>query len=229
MIDAHEIYGDERYLSALKKLGDFLRLAQMPPPQPGWAQQYNYEMKPIWARKFEPPGVSGDETQEVIETLMKIAVVTKDRKYLEPIPPAAAWLKRSLLAGNVLARYYELKTNRPLYMTRKGDRYSLTYDDSSLPSHYGWKTDARMEELGSQFARVRAGKPPTEPASPRQLAERARQAATSLDARGRWISTFDGQRLVGQAKMPVGTKYLSSQVFSDNLIALSQFVAASDR
>lgn len=86
LITAHKVYEDQKYLTALKKLGDFLLLAQMPDPQPGWAQQYSYEMKPIWARKFEPPGVSGDETQEVLETLIKIARVTSDRKYLEPIP-----------------------------------------------------------------------------------------------------------------------------------------------
>lgn len=227
LIDAYQAYGDEKYLAALKSLGDFLLLAQMPEPQPAWAQQYNYEMQPIWARKFEPPGVSGDETQEVLETLMRIAQVTKDRKYLEPIPSAAAWLKRSILPDGQLARYYELTTNRPLYMSRQGDQYSLTYDDSNLPNHYGWKTNSRLEELGRQFARSRAGKAPAEPASTRQLTQRAKQSIESLDPEGRWISTFDGERLVGQAKMSIGTKYLSSQVFSDNLTALSEFVVAT--
>ncbi|MDA1050783.1 MAG: hypothetical protein O3C40_09930 [Planctomycetota bacterium] len=41
------------------------------------------------------------------------------------------------------------------------------------------------------------------------------------------MSTFDGARLVGQAKMPVGTKYLSSQVFSNNLVTLSEFLLAN--
>ncbi|MDP6448319.1 MAG: pectate lyase, partial [Pirellulaceae bacterium] len=97
LIDAHRTYGEEKYLAALRRLGDFLVLAQMPEPQPGWAQQYNYAMQPIWARRFEPPGVSGDESQEVLETLMRIARVTTDRKYLAPIPTALAWLKRSRL------------------------------------------------------------------------------------------------------------------------------------
>ena len=51
LIDAHRVYQDKRFLQALRKLGDFLILAQMPEPQPAWAQQYNYEMKPIWARE----------------------------------------------------------------------------------------------------------------------------------------------------------------------------------
>ncbi len=229
LIAAHKIYEDQKYLIALKKLGDFLLLAQMPDPQPGWAQQYSYEMKPIWARKFEPPGVSGDETQEVLETLMKIARVTSDRKYLEPIPRAVAWLKSSLLPDGQLARYYELKTNRPLYMTRQGDRYSLTYDDSKLPTHYGWKTESRLAELAKQYAQLRKTNPQGKQTFSKQLVQQTRQAIESLDEQGRWISTFDGERLVGQAKMPIGTEYLSSQVFGDNLTALSEFVASSKR
>ncbi len=54
LIEAAEIYRDEKYLRALRELGNFLISAQMPDPQPAWAQQYNYQMQPIWARKFEP-------------------------------------------------------------------------------------------------------------------------------------------------------------------------------
>ena len=49
LIDAHHIYGERRLLVAIRKLGDFLILAQMPEPQPAWAQQYSYAMHPIWA------------------------------------------------------------------------------------------------------------------------------------------------------------------------------------
>lgn len=227
LIDAYTHYEDQRFLEALAKLGDFLLLAQMPEPQPGWAQQYNYDMQPIWARRFEPPGVSGDETQEVLSTLMKIAHVTQDDKYLEGIPRAAKWLRRSLLPDGQLARYYELKTNRPLYMTRRGDQYTLTYDDSNLPSHYGWKTESQLEELGKMYDRVRAGKPPVEEASLRQLTRQAQEAIAALDDQGRWISTFQGQRVVGQLKLPIGTPYLSSQMFSDRITALSEFLQHS--
>ena len=156
LIEAHRVYKDEKYITALERLGDFLILAQMPDPQPGWAQQYNYQMQPIWARKFEPPGISGDETQEAIETLMRIHVLTGNRKYLEPIPRALAWLKRSRLRDGRLARYYELRTNKPLYMTRRGKTYSLTYDDSNLPSHYGWKTVSRIDELERNYEALKS-------------------------------------------------------------------------
>ncbi|HBL48012.1 MAG TPA: pectic acid lyase, partial [Planctomycetaceae bacterium] len=50
LIEAYEIYQDPRYRQAVLKLGDFLIASQLPQPQPAWAQQYNYEMQPIWAR-----------------------------------------------------------------------------------------------------------------------------------------------------------------------------------
>jgi hypothetical protein len=214
-------YKDDRYLQALKKLGDFLVIAQMPEPQPGWAQQYNYDMQPIWARKFEPPGVSGDESQEVIQTLMKIAAATGDKKILEPIPAAVMYLQRSLLKDGQLARYYELQTNKPLYMERDGKNYRLTHDDSNLPTHYGWKTAARLDESREQYSRAKTGEAEKQgPVADKEV----RDIVSALDEQGRWVSTYDGARLVGQAKMAVGAKYLSSERFSENLTTLSTYL-----
>lgn len=226
---AYRTYDDARYLKALAKLGDFLLLAQMPDPQPAWAQQYSYAMKPIWARKFEPPAIASDETQESLETLMSIAEVTGEEKYLEPIPRALQWLKRSRLEDGRLARYYELKTNRPLYMNRSGDRYTLTYDDTNLPSHYGWKINSRIDSLEARYQALVSGGPGPGAESIGQLRKEAQRIIDSLDPQGRWVSTYGGERLVGQAKIPVGTDYLSSQVFADNLRTLRRWVKSLER
>ena len=220
--EAHRVYGEEKYLTAMQRLGDFLVLAQMPDPQPGWAQQYNYAMQPVWARAFEPPGVSGDESQEVIETLLRLHELTGEQRYLEPIPKALAYLRRSLLPDGQLARYYELRTNRPLYMTRNGKRYSLTYDDRNLPAHYGWKTPSRLDELTKRYEAARAGR--LQPKASGPDSREVEQIVESLDAQGRWISTFTGERLVGQMKLPIGTPYLSSDLFSQNLTTLASFL-----
>ncbi len=224
LIEAHTVYGEDKYLDALKKLGDFLILAQMPQPQPGWAQQYNYKMQPIWARKFEPPGVSGDETQEALETLLDIVEYTGDAKYLKPIPSAVVWLKKSLLSNGELARYYELKTNRPLYMEREGKVYSLTYDDSNLPSHYGWKIASRIKEIEQRVKRIKHGKPSPQ-ASDDEFAEEVKTIIQSLDQQGRWITVSQGERLVGQPKIRAGMSYISSERFSQHLTTLSQWVS----
>src|SRR5690606_16571819 len=54
------------------RAGDFLLLAQMPEPQPAWAQQYDFDMHPAWARKFEPPAITGGESQDVLRALMAL-------------------------------------------------------------------------------------------------------------------------------------------------------------
>ena len=223
LLVAHRVYDDERYLTALKRLGDFLLLAQMPDPQPAWAQQYNYEMHPMWARKFEPPAISGDESQEAIETLLAIYAATGDEKYIQPLPKAIAYLRNSLLSDGQLARYYELKTNKPLYMQRKGDVYSLTYDDRNLPSHYSWKTSSRLDRLEAEFKRVKEKKPLPSVSIKRRQAN-VREIVSQLDDQGRWLTTYDGERLVGQANFTPGERYLSSARFSRNLTELAAYV-----
>ncbi|MGE0761274.1 MAG: pectate lyase [Pirellulaceae bacterium] len=215
---AAEVYDDKRCTEALIKLGDFLVLAQMPDPQPAWAQQYDYDMHPVWARRFEPPAVSGRESQDAIRVLMKVYELTGDEKYLEPIPRALAYLKSSLLSDGRLARYYELRSNRPLYMTEK---YELTYDDGRVPDHYGWKTDSEVEPLSQALARIRQRSPrTTETVSEATV----RELIDQLDDEGRWISTYEGGMLIGQPKFRRGDQYLSSAVFSRNVETLSRYL-----
>lgn len=225
LILANRIYKDDKHQAALNLLGDFLILAQMPDPQPAWAQQYNYAMQPIWARKFEPPGVSGDESQEVIETLMRIYVTTGNRKLLEPIPHAIAYLKRSLLPDGRLARYYQLKTNTPLYMVRSGKKYELTTDDSNLPEHYGWKTESRLGELEKEYNALNMGQRPVS-GTDGGLESQVLRIIRDLDDQGRWISTYAGEPLVGQPKFKLNSQYISSAVFSQNIATLSDHLTS---
>ncbi|MBV6434410.1 MAG: hypothetical protein IANPNBLG_04663 [Bryobacteraceae bacterium] len=164
MLEAARVYDDRRYLDSAERGGQFILLAQMPDPQPAWAQQYDARMHPAWARQFEPPSVTGGESQGILRTLLVLYRETGKRKYLEPVPRALRYLKASALPpvdhpvearsrirpGPVLARFYELKTNRPLYITKgtmihaKGvptvarpDGYELSYSDASVITHYG--------------------------------------------------------------------------------------------
>ncbi|MBL8798827.1 MAG: polysaccharide lyase, partial [Planctomycetia bacterium] len=138
---AWRIYGERKYRDAADRGGEFLLLAQLPAPQPAWAQQYDRKMQPVWDRKFEPPAVTGLESQDVLETLLLLHRETGDRKYLEPIPRAAAYLSKLRLADGTLARFYELKTDRPLYFTKD---YRLTYSKVEAPAHYGFAHPSRL-------------------------------------------------------------------------------------
>jgi hypothetical protein len=198
----------------------------MPDPQPVWAQQYSRDMQPIWARRFEPAAITGGESQDAIETLMKIHRHTGDKKYLEPIPRALAYLKKSLLPDGRLARYYELKTNKPLYMNRANGEYFLTFDDKDLPDHYGWKVDSRLDAIEREYkALVANGRTLQKDKAASELRQESQKIIAALDPDGRWINTYSGERLYGQPKFKSGEKYLNSAAFSQNLETLSAFLA----
>lgn len=145
LLRAHDLTQDERYLNSAKKAGDFFILAQMPEPQTVWAQQYNHQMEPVWARKFEPPCVTGGESLSTMETLHELYVVTGEEKFLKPMATAFAWYEKSALPDGKYARFYELQTNKPLYFVK--DTYELVYDDGNLPTHYGFKLDYVQRDL----------------------------------------------------------------------------------
>jgi hypothetical protein len=93
--------------------------------------------------------VTGGESLGAMETLHLLQVVTGDEKYLKPLTAALAWYERSKLPGELYARFYELRTNRPLYFVK--DSYELTYADDNLPTHYGFKLD----HIGRDLAKLK--------------------------------------------------------------------------
>jgi hypothetical protein len=207
LVAAHEVYGRPAYHDALVELGEFLLLAQMPAPQPAWAQQYDADMHPAWARKFEPPAVTGWESQDAMEALIAIAESTEDDAWLAPVPAALGYLEASLLTDGQLARFYELETNTPLYMTSD---YELTYDDSDLPTHYGFKQPSRLPAIQAEYERVANGDP-VHPPSWQELQVEAQVVIDALDEQGRWVE--DGE--------------IRSLTFNTNVDRLAAFIAAA--
>ncbi len=262
LLAVHEVYHDQRSRAALIRLADFLLLAQMPDPQPAWCQQYDFNMQPTWARKFEPPAICGLESEDAVRALLRVFRLTGDRKYLEAVRRALPYLKSCQLPDGRMARYYELHTNKPLYMNRPpgvGSRssapgyYTFTYDDTNLPSHYGWKQPTAIDALMAEFAfldRDAAPAPPDQmsrftpggkltseqlaaPPAPGSkefpaLEERVRQILGALDAKGRWVGVVvPGSRLVGQPDFPLGFRYIGSDTFNWNVQTLSDYLLAT--
>ena len=222
MLAAFEIYGDERYFNSAERGGEFLLLAQMPEPQPAWAQQYNPQMQPVWDRKFEPPAITGLESQDVLETLMLLFRKTGDKRYLEPIPRALAYLKKSQLPSGQLARFYELQTNRPLFFQRTGSRYDLTYDGDDTPAHYGFFIPSRLDSISAEYQRLtQTPIPPTPSPIPADLSAQVRTILDSLDPRGAW--TTPGTMRSYQKVQPADG-ILDSAVFIHHIQLLCQFI-----
>ena len=186
--------------------GEFLRRAQLPEPQPGWAQQYNAGMHPAWARAFEPPGVSSRESAGVMSLLVDLYLETGDSGYLEPLPRAIAWLRRSEIAPGQWARLYEPDTNRPIFGDRDGKIY-YAVEELTLERQtgYAWKgafgVPAAMAQAEAAFALGReallarrdTAAQPGDPAKRiAELTPRVRAAIDALSAEGWWLATVGG-------------------------------------
>jgi len=227
LFEAEEIYDDSRYGDAAKRAGDFIISAQMPDPQAAWAQQYNANMQPAWARRFEPASITGGESQGVLRTLMAVYRETGDKKYLRPIPRALKYLRSSQLPNGQLARFYELKTNRPLYFTKN---YELTYNDDDMPTHYGFKVGSKLDAIQAEYARlIKADPASLKPRSStpsykmsQSLANQTQQVVESMDARGAWP---EEGRLRANDDFK-GKHIISTQTFIKNVGILSKFIAA---
>ena len=230
MILATRAYGDPRYQAAAERAGNFMLLAQMPPPQPAWAQQYNHDMEPDWARKFEPPSVTGGESQGVMRTLIRLYHETGKKRFLQPIPRALAYLKSSQREDGRLARFYELKTNKPLYFTLD---YELTYDDSDMPTHYAFIVSNGLEGIASEYNAALKSGPKPRKVSPAKagrltddLAKRAARVVEAMDDRGAWVG--DG-KMKNYSEEEAGTRVIDCRTFAENLRVLASYIGASTR
>ena len=206
MCHAHRLYARKEHLQSVRRGGDFIIASQLPAPQAGWAQQYSHDMKPAWARSFEPPGACSAVTARNIRTLVDLHLYTRDAKYLAPIPAAIDWLGRSKLESGQWARLYELKTNRPIYGDRDGKvHYTLEEISKERRSGYSWRGSysvpsairlyEEVKRLGADaYLARRDRKLPASRrrAAARSLEPRVRKVIAALDARGRWV---DGDKI----------------------------------
>lgn len=228
LLEASHTYDESRYRASAEKLGDFIRLAQMPEPQPTWAQQYDAQMHPAWARKFEPPSVTGGESQGIILTLIELYRATGEKRFLEPIPTAMAWLQKSQLPDGQFARFYELQTNKPLYFTKE---YVLTYDDGDVPTHYGFKVNSKFKHLQTTYDAALKEEVPVKFAAPtpksvkwsKKVAAEAKRLADALDERGAWV---EQGKLRAQDDGNPTQPIITTRTFVENALTLARAAAA---
>ncbi|MCB1230620.1 MAG: polysaccharide lyase [Verrucomicrobiae bacterium] len=232
LIRAVETYGDREpsYRRSLLAAGDFLIRAQMPDPQPAWAQHYNRDMQPTWDRAFEPPAISGRESQEILAALVDLSRTTGETRFLEPLPRAIAYLKKSRLTNGKLARFYELETNRPLFFTRGpgGKGWEITYQTDRLASNYGWEWESRLEAIEAEAQRVRDRSPeaPLSPTERAELTNRVTAILSSQDDRGAWTSPGTIRDADGRKVEPVGG-IIESATFIENVKTLSDWLVVA--
>jgi hypothetical protein len=232
LLDAGKRLGKPEYRAAALKGGDFIILAQLPEPQPAWAQQYNPQLEPDWARAFEPPCVCSNESGGAMRMLVDLYLETGDEKFMAPLPRAIAWFKRSEISPGIWARMYEIGTNTPIYGDRDGKiKYRIEDLSPERQTGYSWKGSYGMPAVFSYYEEVKsagreailkkrkadeakdasaAGKA----ARAKALEPRVRNAIAALDAEGRWITKFRG------------TDQIRTDTFITNLRALADYVEA---
>lgn len=216
MLDAHRRLRRPEYLQSAKRGGDFFLLAQLPEPQPAWAQQYNADMEPAWARAFEPPALCSRESAGAVRTLTELYRETGDAKYLRPIPAAIDWFRRSQLGPNRWARLYEMHTNRPIYGDRDGKiHYTLEELTEERRRGYAWQGGFGVGAAIAFYEEARKPGAKAKPARPdlAALEAEARRAIAALDERGRWV--VEGR--------------VQTRVFMANVNALCAYIEAAGK
>lgn len=214
LLDGYDHFKDERYLQAAKRGGDFLQTARLPEPQPAWAQQYDADMHPCWDRKFEPPAISGHESEDAIRILIELAERTGESRFLDGLDRSLDYLDSLEIGPGKLARFYELGTDKPLYFDSK---YQLTYDGNDVPDHYGFVFDSGVDKLQRTLNRVRAGRPLK---VPRPSESDIRTILSAQNDQGGWLSDrgMKGFRKASQEGV------YESGVFARNVNTLARYL-----
>lgn len=196
LLRGYRQYDDQRYLEAVLRAAQWLIDFQLPEPHRGWAQQYTLEGEAAPARWFEPPACCSAVTANVINTLIEVFLETGDRRYLSPIPDAIAWFEKSEIRSGVWARFYEIETNRPIYVNNKRQ---VIYEQVDLRPGYGWEGGYGSSAIANYRKLMRLARigylkdrqfstPEEEKARFRVLERRVEDLLTRQQPEGYWIA-----------------------------------------
>lgn len=140
-----------------------------------WCAQHDeVTLSPAWARAYEPPSLSGAESVGIVRFLM--AIDQPSREIVASIEGAVAWFRTVAIQGQrvdlierpgsrpdrqlvadpaappLWARFYELGTNRPLYMDRDSQPvYDFAQIDYERRAGYAYHTDAPADLLERDY------------------------------------------------------------------------------
>ncbi|MCW3789156.1 pectate lyase [Plebeiibacterium sediminum] len=250
MIEAYQYYKNNEVIEkSLRKVARFLNISQLPPPQPGWAQQYNEYLQPAWARTFEPPAICSSVTIKNINSLIDLYLALHDKTILEPIPDALKYLDEVRMENGMWARFIELGTNKPLYYDRnrirvdnledlhperrKGYAYQINIE------HYLEYSKKRYDKaLNLGYQELWNEEHPTLSMSEinkrlEKLAPMVQEIIDAQESSGAWITKNDKFKKT----MPKGERWnnqyevmdrISSRVFNRNIDILCEYIKLSN-
>ena len=120
-----------------------------------WCAQHNeLTLAPAPARKYEVVSLSGGESVGVVRFLMSIK--DPSAQVIEAIESAVAWFEQSQVkdpkGGATWARFYEIGTNRPIFVGRDGViKYNIAEIDAERRNNYAWYVDEAAQLLNREY------------------------------------------------------------------------------
>jgi hypothetical protein len=235
LIEANTYYKNVRYAECLQKAGRFMMISQLPPPQPGWAQQYNEFLQPAWARTFEPPSVCPSASLHNINSLIDLYLHTGKGELLEPIPDCIRWLKDSRMPNGKWGRFLEIGTNKALYYDRGRIRVdSLSHLSLERRTGYGYENDLNSALAAAELrfqqvsGKIDLPQKTDNKGKLKRLTADVREIIEDQDKLGRWIVHHDKFRKEVAGKIWDGEyrveDRISSALFNRNVNVLCEFL-----
>jgi PelA/Pel-15E family pectate lyase len=152
-----------------------------------WCAQHDANtLEPAWARAYEPPSLSGSESVGIVRFLMKIEEPSAE--IIASVEGAVQWLRKVQIKGwrsdevtnadgrrerlliadpiapPLWARFYELKTHRPLYLDRDSEfRYdynTISYERRSGYTYHGTWAQSVLEKDYPRWCEQNKGSAP---------------------------------------------------------------------
>jgi PelA/Pel-15E family pectate lyase len=116
-----------------------------------WCAQHDeVTLAPAAARTYEVVSLSGGESVGIVQFLMSI----KDPSpaFVVSIESAIAWFEHSQLSGPIWARFYEIGSNRPIFVGRDGVvKYSIAEIENERRTGYRWYVDAPAKLIQKDY------------------------------------------------------------------------------
>lgn len=253
MIEAYKYYGDNPdVVKTIKKAARFMNISQLPPPQAGWAQQYNEYLQPAWARTFEPPAVCPLITALNINTIIDLYIALEDRTVLEPIPDAIRWLNDTKMDNGLWGRFIEIGTGKALYYDRPRIRVN-TLEDLHPERRTGYRYEIDVQDIldagteryqkAHELSLQDFKKYDSKELSKAQIKERLKSLEPSINeilnaqnSNGAWITKND--KFKAHIPRTRTTRWngeyetmdrISSEVFNENVATLCQYIQLSEK
>lgn len=144
-------------------------------PYPGWSDQYTLDLKPAYARTYEPCAISMSTTAESADKMMDYYMLTGDTAFLAGIPAAMEFIESQklpdsevLLSGKKLKaagdfmvpRFIDPTTGNPLYTHRKGTnvvngQYFVNQDIQNTLGHYSSLVSFNLSKIRLRYEEMR--------------------------------------------------------------------------